>query len=177
MSKSGRNPQFARFVIVIFPNILYFVVLGPLILITPLLGLTWQFFPGHSLISLWRLMELVIGQFLLVLTVMFITWGTISLGMERAQGEEIGQVSADPGFVTSGAYAYCRHPITFGFIFASPAIALTFDFVPFFLQAIVYTPMMLALLIYEERELVQRFGDEYKTYQRNVPLLIPRRKH
>jgi protein-S-isoprenylcysteine O-methyltransferase Ste14 len=30
------------------------------------------------------------------------------------------------------------------------------------------------MIVFEERELVERFGEEYRKYQRRVPQLIPR---
>lgn len=94
--------------------------------------------------------------------------------MNRAQGGEIGAVEST--LVTTGAYAYCRHPVTLGFVFATPGFALVFDFVPLMINTILFTPIMIALLVYEEGELLKRFGDEYRSYQKRVPLLIPRRR-
>jgi protein-S-isoprenylcysteine O-methyltransferase Ste14 len=117
-----------------------------------------------------------VGTVLLIFGVMFITWGVTSLGRVRAQGGEIGASPRTATIVTSGAYAYCRHPQTRGFIFATPAFALIFDFVPLLLVAVIYTPLQLALLVYEERELLRRFGDRYREYHARVRFIIPRRK-
>jgi protein-S-isoprenylcysteine O-methyltransferase Ste14 len=35
------------------------------------------------------------------------------------------------------------------------------------------TGYMLVGLLFEERDLVRRFGDDYRSYQRQVPMLIP----
>jgi protein-S-isoprenylcysteine O-methyltransferase Ste14 len=95
--------------------------------------------------------------------------------MNRAQGSEIG--AAESSLITTDAYAYCRHPVTLGFAFATPGFALVFDFVPLLINTILFTPIMIALVFYEERELVKRFGDEYISYQKRVPMLIPRRRN
>ncbi|MFW9967732.1 MAG: methyltransferase family protein [Candidatus Thorarchaeota archaeon] len=78
--------------------------------------------------------------------------------------------------MTTGAYSYCRHPVTLGFACATPGFVLVFDFAPLLINAIFFTPIMIALLFYEERELVNRFGGEYERYKAEVPMLIPRRR-
>ncbi|MFX1475959.1 MAG: methyltransferase family protein [Promethearchaeota archaeon] len=177
MTQSVGRSSGSRFVIVMLPNLLYFLVLIlVLVLMWFFLPIPWLLLPGASLFSLWRFIQLLVGQVLLILGVMFITWGVTSLGRVRAQGGEIGEATRTATFVTGGAYSYCRHPQTLGFIFATPAFALIFDFVPLLLVAIIYTPLQLGLLLYEERELIQRFGDGYREYRKRVRFIIPRRK-
>ncbi|MFX0168204.1 MAG: methyltransferase family protein [Candidatus Hodarchaeota archaeon] len=177
MAKSSRVGLGSRLIIVILPNILYFVILAIVLVLTWYsIQIPWQFLPGMSLLFPWRLVQLIIGQVLLILAVMFITWGVTSLGLSRAQGSEIGDSKRTAILVTSGAYAFCRHPQTLGFIFATPAFALTFDFVPLLIVALIYTPLQLALLGYEEIELLRRFGNNYDEYRESVPFIIPWRK-
>jgi protein-S-isoprenylcysteine O-methyltransferase Ste14 len=164
-------------IIVILPNILYFVIVVIAILLTWYLPqIPWQLLPGASLLNPWRFIELLGGTILLIFAIMFIVWGVISLGRDRAQGGEIGLSRRTSTLVTGGAYSYCRHPQTLGFILATPAFALMFDFVPFLIIAILFTPLQLALLGYEEVELLRRFGDTYGTYREAVPFIIPRGK-
>ena len=125
---------------------------------------------------LWRYIELFIGMILLILAVMFIVWGVTSMGRKRAQGEEINLSRRSSQLVSNGAYSYCRHPQTLGFILVTPAMALIFDFVPLLIVALIFTPLQLALLGYEEIELLRRFGDKYGTYREVVPFIIPRGK-
>jgi protein-S-isoprenylcysteine O-methyltransferase Ste14 len=164
----------ARLIIVVAPNVIFFVTLFIAILLTILFSLPWFLFPGMNLLQLPRLFELILGQILVILCVGLEAWGVSSISMNRAQGSEIG--SADSSLITTGAYAYCRHPVTLGFAFATPGFAFVFDFVPLLINTVLFTPIMIALLFYEERELLKRFGDEYRTYQNSVPLLIPRRR-
>lgn len=165
----------ARFVVVVMPNVVFFVVLAVTVLLTAVFGLPWRLLPDVDVTSLWRLVELLLGQVLTVLGVMFIVWGTVTLGLRQAMGE-IGSAPEASTLMTTGAYAYCRHPISLGFIFVMPGFAFTFDFVPLLLVTLLYTPLLLANLLYEERELLRRFGDAYSVYSQNVPFLIPRRK-
>lgn len=163
----------ARFVIVILPNLEFWVVLALSLLLTLTFDLPWRFFPGMDMMSLWRLVELVAGQVLMVLAVMFLVWGSVTIGLEQTLGKEVGGASDTSTLATTGVYAYCRHPITLGFVLAMPAFALTFDFVPLLLVALLFTPLLLAHLVYEERELLRRFGNAYVLYRQTVPFLIP----
>ena len=66
-----------------------------------------------------------------------------------------------------------RHPR-----YLSGAIGLTTsvvfeNFAGLYLTALLFTPLSW-LLIVEERELVERFGDEFRAYQRELPRFIPR---
>lgn len=164
----------ARLIIVVAPNVIFFLTLIIAIILTMIFSLPWFLFPGMNLLQLPRLIELILGQILVILCVGLEAWGVSSLSMNRAQGTEIG--AAESSLVTTGAYAYCRHPVTLGFAFATPGFAFVFDFVPLLINTVLFTPIMIALVFYEERELLKRFGDEYSSYQKRVPMLIPRRR-
>ncbi|MFW9830994.1 MAG: methyltransferase family protein [Candidatus Thorarchaeota archaeon] len=170
----------ARIIIVILPNILYFVILIIAIGLNWYFNLLipWQLLPGATLAFPWplRFSQLFLGTILLIIAIMFIVWGVISLGRLRSQGDEIGINRQTSKLIVTGAYAYCRHPQTLGFIFATPALALMFDFVPLLIVTLIYTPLLLALLGYEEIELLRRFGDSYAKYRETVPFIIPRGK-
>ena len=177
MSNAIQRISKGQAIIVILPNILYFVIVVISILLTWYFPqIPWQLLSGASLLNPWRLTELLAGAILLVLAIMFIVWGVTSLGRDRAQGGEIGISRRTSTLVTCGAYAYCRHPQTLGFILGTPAFALMFDFVPLLIVALLYTPLQLALLGYEEIELLRRFGDTYGLYRETVPFILPRGK-
>jgi protein-S-isoprenylcysteine O-methyltransferase Ste14 len=161
-------------VIVIGPNVIFFVTLIVSILLVFLLSLPWFLFPGMDVLQILRLTELILGQILMILCVGLMAWGVASISLSRAQGSEIGV--EESSLVTTGAYAYSRHPVTLGFVFGTPGFALVFDFVPLLINAMLFTPILVAFLVFEERELLKRFGNEYEAYRKLVPLLIPRRR-
>lgn len=173
MEGSKKESAKTRFIIVVAPNLMFFVTLFISVLYVLNFSLPWFLFPGTTLLQLPRLIELILGQIFVILCVGLEAWGVSSISMKRAQGGEIG--AAESSLITTGAYAYCRHPVTLGFVFATPGFALVFDFIPLLINTVLFTPIMIALLSYEERELVKRFGDEYRKYQQSVPMLIPRR--
>ncbi|MFX1465577.1 MAG: methyltransferase family protein [Promethearchaeota archaeon] len=76
--------------------------------------------------------------------------------------------------VTGGVYSIVRHPQYLGGLLAHLGIS-------FLLSAwysLFVTPLMIFLVYLiswkEEKELVREFGEEYKDYKKNVPMLIPK---
>lgn len=84
-----------------------------------------------------------------------------------------GETDKEVGIVTNGVFKIVRHPMYFG------SVLLFFSFV-------ILSCSILALLIwiligvfyyfisrYEEKLLINKFGDKYKEYQKRVPMFIP----
>lgn len=77
--------------------------------------------------------------------------------------------------IVTGPYAYVRNPMLSGvflFLLAESLLlqswALFYYFLVFVIINIIYFP------IFEEKDLLKRFGKEYEIYKRNVPRFIPR---
>jgi protein-S-isoprenylcysteine O-methyltransferase Ste14 len=166
----------SSFIIVILPNLLFFIVLGIILFLFFLFELPWILLPGNDVLYPWRLIELIAGTLLLIVGLYFFTWGLTTISRKRASGKEIGKSIDKSTLISDGAFAICRHPITLGFIFLMPGISFIFDFIPLMLMTPFYTPLLISLLFYEEKELIQRFGEGYRNYKGKVPLLIPRIK-
>ncbi|MHB0998154.1 MAG: methyltransferase family protein [Armatimonadota bacterium] len=76
--------------------------------------------------------------------------------------------------VTTGPYAYTRNPMEFGLLFILLSIAFyTRSFSGLILLPVFAITMIVYLVIFEEPQLVHRFGQEYDEYRRSVPLLLP----
>jgi protein-S-isoprenylcysteine O-methyltransferase Ste14 len=165
-----------RFIITQLPNVAFFIVFIFCIIFTWFADwIPWFLLPDSYVTNFWRLIELSIGYVFTIITVMFVTWGTVSLTLDTAMGKEIGKKDEKAVPVSKGAYSYCRHPITFGFFFATPGAFLIFDFVPLLLTTIIYTPMLFLFLIYEEKELKERYGEAYLKYKQKTSYLIPKK--
>jgi protein-S-isoprenylcysteine O-methyltransferase Ste14 len=91
----------------------------------------------------------------------------------------VPEVHADEGqrgeLLTQGIYSMIRHPrymeivlITFGYAAISNHVG------PWVLAALTF-PLIHAVVLLEERELRDRFGEEYREYTALVPRYIPRR--
>ena len=85
----------------------------------------------------------------------------------QLRGREPGQAP----FTVKGAYRWVRHPFYFFsllMIWSSPD--LTADRLLF---NVIWTIWIITGAVFEERDLVDEFGDKYLEYQQKVPMLIP----
>lgn len=83
------------------------------------------------------------------------------------------QLNNKPFLETGGIHRYVRHPLYLGtLIFLAGLFFLT----PLLSNLIAVAIIMIYTIIgirFEERKLIREFGDEYKQYKKNVPMLIP----
>jgi protein-S-isoprenylcysteine O-methyltransferase Ste14 len=140
-------------------------------IITWLVGYT---FPG----CLWYPIAVLTGEdlfvsiflgFILPISNMIILIGILLLifgwsKIYRARGQ----------LVTTGIYGYVRHPQYLGFLL----LTLGMNVLWIAISTVLLWPI-LAILYYrlakeEDKELEERFGEEYRKYKRMVPMLIPR---
>ncbi|MDH3369164.1 MAG: isoprenylcysteine carboxylmethyltransferase family protein, partial [Gemmatimonadota bacterium] len=81
----------------------------------------------------------------------------------------------DPGrLLTEGIYARLRHPRYVEVILGVISYALVANYLGGYVVVLVTVASMVPLVLLEERELRDRFGDAYDEYARRVPRFIPR---
>lgn len=83
------------------------------------------------------------------------------------QGKKYTQLSFRIPFL----YKYVRHPLYMGFLIAfwsTPVMTVTH-----LLFAVATTAYILIAIQFEERDLVAHFGDRYRRYRQQAPMLIP----
>lgn len=86
---------------------------------------------------------------------------------ESLQGEE----PSSPDFQVRGLYRYVRHPLNLGFIIAFWATPhMTLGHLVF---AIATTSYISIAMVLEERDLIARFGEKYRHYREQVPMILP----
>jgi protein-S-isoprenylcysteine O-methyltransferase Ste14 len=81
----------------------------------------------------------------------------------------------DPGkLLTEGIYAYIRHPRYVEIWLGLMGLALFANYLAMYVLVALYWPVMYAVVLLEERELRDRFGEAYEEYCRGTPRFIPR---
>ena len=95
------------------------------------------------------------------------------LGLKQIYANLKNRRATHPGFVTVGLYRLVRHPIMTGFLIAFWAAPIMT--VGHLLFAVVTTGyIVIAVLHFEEKDLIAEMGDEYLEYRRDVPAFVPR---
>lgn len=80
-----------------------------------------------------------------------------------------------PGILlTEGIYGKIRHPRYVETILFVLAYALFGNYLAGYLVSLMTTVCIYPIVLLEERELLERFGEEYAEYTRRVPRFIPR---
>ena len=79
------------------------------------------------------------------------------------------------GLLTEGVYARVRHPRYVAVLLALISFALFSNYLALYLLLPIGAAGLVLIVRLEERELVERFGDEYETYRERVPMFMPRR--
>lgn len=108
-----------------------------------------------------------VGALLTVLGVAFAIWGRYDLGRDWGIHPK-----EDHKLVTSGAYAYVRHPIYAGAMLALFGSALTGSMVAV-VMFVISVFFCLRRIKKEERVMLGLFPDQYPTYQARTKRLIP----
>jgi protein-S-isoprenylcysteine O-methyltransferase Ste14 len=92
-------------------------------------------------------------------------------GLSQVFARLFGKPLADARFRTPLLYRHVRHPIYLGVllaVWATPAMT-----VGHLLFSMMITGYILVAIQFEERDLIQQFGDQYRRYRQRASMLIP----
>jgi len=104
-----------------------------------------------------------------ILTIFFI----MRIAGQKEIGVSLG-LKGKSGLVTSGIYRRMRHPLYVSNMLLVMGLALLFKSIYAFLFSIIYSLFFLPIIYFEERDLLEKYGEEYQEYKRKVPrMLIP----
>jgi methanethiol S-methyltransferase len=143
--------------------------------------LLWQWRPMPSVV--WRIESpelaaavtgLSLMGWLIVLTSTFLINHFELFGLHQVANNLAGKTMPAPRFRTPLFYKFVRHPIYMGFIiafWAAPTMT-----VGHLLFAAVTTAYIFVGILLEERDLLDLFGDDYRSYRERVSMLVPWRR-
>lgn len=111
---------------------------------------------------------------LLIFVPFFVLGAWIGIEGTKGTSMKVAETHRSKKVVTTGVYSIIRHPQYVGGLLAHVGIS-------FLLSAwysLLSTPLMIVVVYLisrkEEVELVKEFGEDYKSYQKRVPMLMPR---
>ena len=134
----------------------------------PLPSVVWQV---ENTVGYWALYALSGLGWLIVLFSTFLINHFDLFGLRQGYVHAQGRAYKDLGFRTPLLYKVVRHPIMLGFhiaFWATPVMTLGH-----LLFAGMTTAFMLLAIQLEERDLITYFGEAYRAYRRQTPMLIP----
>jgi protein-S-isoprenylcysteine O-methyltransferase Ste14 len=85
-------------------------------------------------------------------------------------------LAGDDALITDGPFAYVRHPLYSSLLLTLPPLLIIWlaDLL-FAVSWVVLYVVAHVIVRFEERGLVERFGQQYEDYRRQVPALLPYR--
>lgn len=157
----GKNFRFYRLIY----NIIAFVSLIPVLIL--------QF--SVEKIQLWQVSdyEQVIGKFICVWGVIFIATALQGYDLSEFSGFDLAKNNKPQELKTDGLLKYMRHPIYFGILLLVWGLFITDASTRNLSGAIAVTIYLLVGIYFEEKKLVQTYGEAYQKYQKQVAMLIP----
>lgn len=137
----------------------------------PITGVVWSVENDVAAAILWGLFAL--GWLIVLLSTFLISHFEL-FGLKQVFLHLRGAAAAPAQFRQPFFYKMVRHPLYSGFFlafWATPVMSYGH-----LLLALGMSTYMLVAIRYEERDLVQLFGDDYETYRQDVGMLTPRLK-
>ena len=91
----------------------------------------------------------------------------------------VGIPELEPGghggaLISEGIYGRIRHPRYVSFFLGTTAAALFVNYLATYLLLPAFVGIVALIVHFEERELLDRFGEEYARYRGQVPRFVPR---
>ena len=157
-------------VVALLPAGILFLILIPYVLLVVSPSLDARF--GLGLLNPGPA-SLAVGALLLVVGLFFAQWSIITQ-FTQGRGTPLPMMPTQR-LLTTGPFLYCRNPMTLGTAIAYLGLAVAAATIVGLVLVAAFAALLLVYLKrMEEPELVERFGEEYLAYRRDVPFIIPR---
>ena len=115
-----------------------------------------------------------VAMFFLALGLLLAIWSVRTFYTKGGDGTP-GPWRPVTNLIISGPYRYVRNPMILGTVDLLLFESALFASIPLLLWAIVFfVGNIIYFKIFEEKELVKRFGTDYEDYKNNVPMLFPK---
>lgn len=148
--------------------IIFFVLFSAISIgLTFLFKLTWS-------VPIPQPWAIIIGVILLGLGFYVVIQALKALSVHRAFGKEIYQDKAKSHLITQEIYAHVRNPLYLGVTIQLFGWAFILLFTFLFIMPFFFMLLFFLVARWEEKELIERFGEEYLTYKKAVPRFFPR---
>lgn len=132
---------------------------------------------GHLNANLWSSLVGVGETGMLISMLVGYAFVIVGIGLFMQGWRQVYVARQERRLARGGLYDLVRHPQYTGLFLALFGEGVVHW--PTFFSVAVFPVIVLAYALLarrEERQMVARFGDEYRAYQREVPMFIPRRK-
>jgi len=175
------------------PAILYWFIVHPFVGFWRRVGARWTFillaiFLVGSMVALYPLRDSLLGRDFgtnlpLILTALplLVASGVISrkrrkhLSFRTLAGvPEVAPEGQGPGLLQEGIYGRIRHPRYVEFTLGCAGWALFCNYAGLYISVTVTIALLFVIVLIEEKELRQRFGQAYVDYSARVPRFVPR---
>lgn len=156
--------KYFRFYRLIY-NILAFVLLVPVFAI--------QFSTEREVLWQVSIYQPVIGKFISVWGAILIATALQGYDLSEFSGLNFNKNQAKNEFKNDGLLKYMRHPIYFGILLLVWGMFIADVSTRSLTGAVAVTIYLFVGIYFEEKKLIEVFGEKYKRYQQDVPMLIP----
>jgi len=102
------------------------------------------------------------------------TWSQLSISIAAGIPEVSRHTQGKGRLLKDGSYRLVRHPRYLSAGIGVIGNTLIINHVGMYVMILIVYPAGFVMLMLEERELIDRFGEEYRQFQREVPKIIPR---
>ncbi|TFF92815.1 MAG: isoprenylcysteine carboxylmethyltransferase family protein [Promethearchaeota archaeon] len=119
--------------------------------------------------------NLILGVLFIIIGVFFGAWSNYTL-VKKGNGSPVpAKRTKTKKLVTSGPYKYSRNPMIFGTILIWLGLGFILNSFSFtiFSTLILSISLYLVVKFWEEKNLEERFGEDYKHYKNRVSFIIP----